>query len=98
MFQEKNCSQAMEKHVLTPGTRVAAWEIPNWGNKKNETAVYGLKHYDQYNLRICEPSVVIANNHLYLTDGFKNKIKKNQYIQIKESFRAKPKRGPAIIV
>ncbi len=46
-------------------------------------------------LGICQPSVLVATGHVYLNDGFKNKLKKSQPRQIKKSFRAKPKRGPA---
>jgi len=46
-------------------------------------------------LEKCEPSVVVATSHVYLNNGFKNKLKKNQSIQIKKSFRARPKGGPA---
>jgi len=45
---------------------------------------------------ICEPSVVVATGHLYLNNGFKNKLKKNQPIQIKSNFEQSRSKGQLV--
>jgi len=45
---------------------------------------------------IFEPSLFVATDHLYLNNGFKNKLKKNQPIQIKSNFGQSRSKGQLV--